>query len=70
MTSPTYASRNIAADPAFDRALIVRRAEELRAEQVQRLFQALARRIRQVFTGNGQATETVFIPRSPSSAIF
>ncbi len=70
MTSPTYASQDFAADPAFDRGQIVRRAEALRAQQVQRLFQALARGIRKVFTGSGQATETVFIPRSGSSAIF
>jgi hypothetical protein len=54
----------------MDRGSLVRRAEELRAEQVQRLFSALSRRIRAVFASRGPAPEKVFIPRSPSSAIF
>ena len=70
MTSPTYASKNFASDPTFDRGQILRSAEELRARQVRKLFQALALRVRKAFTGSSQATETVFIPRSPSSAIF
>ncbi len=66
----SYESRYTAHVATMDRGTLVRRAEELRAEQVHHLFSALSRRIRAAFAGRGQATEKVFIPRSPSSAIF
>ena len=66
----TYTDRYTARVATMDRGTLVRRAEELRAEQVQRLFSALSRRIRAAFASRGPAPEKVFIPRSPSSAIF
>lgn len=56
-----------------DRAAIIRRAEHLRAEELGRLFSALAERVRGAmahFAARGAVAERVEIPRSPSSAIF
>ncbi len=56
-----------------DRWEIMRRAEELRAEETRRLTSALWRRIRAAFakvTGRRPATERFYIPRRTYSAIF
>jgi hypothetical protein len=56
-----------------DRWQIMRRAEGLRTEETRRMVSAVARRIRSAFTtaaARGPAPEHVYIPRSPSSAIF
>ncbi len=69
----THGTQNFAAAPTEDRWLIMRRAEALRTEESRRLLAALFRRIRSAFAafaGRGVATERVYIPRSPSSAIF
>ena len=70
MTNGTF---EFADTPRDDRWEIMRRAEDLRAEETRRLASALFRRIRSAFAavfGQGVVTERVFIPRSPSSAIF
>ncbi len=69
----THGTLNFADTPIGDRWAIMHRAEELRAEETRRLTSALTRRIRAAFatvTGRRPAIERVFIPRSPSSAIF
>ena len=69
----TYPTQNAFQPNYRDRVAIMRRAEELRAEEARRLFSALFRRVRgaiAAFAGRGRPVERVYIPRSPSSAIF
>ena len=69
----THGILNVADTNTEDRFAITRRAELLRAEETQRLISALSKRIRNAFaavTGRREPVEHVFIPRSPSSAIF
>ncbi len=69
----THGTLKFAAAPSEDRWQVMRRAEALRAEESRRLLSALARSIRSAFAAvvrSGVATEQVYIPRSPSSAIF
>ena len=69
----THGTLKFAVAPTEDRWQIMHRAEALRAEESRRLISALSRRIRSAFAavaGRGIATERVYIPRSPSSAIF
>ena len=69
----THVTLNSADTQTENRFEITRRAELLRAEETRRLMSALSRRIRAAFvavTGKRPAAEHVYIPRSPSSAIF
>ena len=69
----THGSTNFVATGTEDRFEIARRAERLRAEETQRLILSVSRRIRNAFAavaGRREPVEHVFIPRSPSSAIF
>ena len=69
----THGPLNFTDAQTADRWEITRRAEELRAQEAVRLISAVSRRIRAAFatvTGRRPAIERVFIPRSPSAAIF
>ena len=69
----TQGPLNFADTQTANRWEITRRAEELRAEEARRLISALSLRIRAAFStiaGRRTPIEHVFIPRSPSSAIF
>ncbi len=66
----THGALKFAAAPTTDRWQIMHRAEALRAIETRRLVSSLGRRIREAFAGRRPAAERVYIPRSPSSAIF
>lgn len=69
----THGTLNFADTQTGDRWEIMRRAEELRAEEARRLTSALWRRIGAAFakvTGRRPAIERVYIPRRTYSSIF
>ncbi len=69
----THGTLNFAEKQTGDRWEVMRRAEELRAEEARRLMSALSQRIRAAFaavTGRRPAIERVIVPRRTYSAIF